>query len=107
MSKHETCPTCNRMTEAGKKTWREACKPIYGVDLSKPLSETIELIRGQISTIRGKLHDIGFAKTAWTQDMESVQGLLTCGLVTLHWIMEEMKKAEKTKEELSKKQTEI
>jgi hypothetical protein len=69
-------------------------KPLYGTDFSLPLSKAIEAVRSQIVQSRGQLDDIGMAFPGYKQDMQMVQGLLTCGLVTLHWIMEEMQKRE-------------
>jgi hypothetical protein len=71
-------------------------KPIYGTDFSVPLSVMIERTRSDIARVRGQLNDIGSAFPGWKQDMEMVEGLLTCGLVTLHWVMEGMQKQEKS-----------
>lgn len=69
-------------------------KPIYGTDFSQPLSKTVEELRSQISHIRGQLYDIGYSYPAWKDRVESVQGLLTCGLVSLYGVAEEMRKHE-------------
>lgn len=73
-------------------------KPIYGTDFSVPLSVSIARIRSDITKVRGQLDDIGSAFPGWKQDTQMVQGLLTCGLVTLHWIMEQMQKSEALQE---------
>lgn len=94
MSDIEHCPTCRRMTDSGKQKYHEQHKPIYGTDLSKPISELIEDVRKQLIQARGQLWDIGFRYTGWTERLAAVQGLLTCGLVTLHHDKEEAIKCE-------------
>lgn len=69
-------------------------KPIYGTDFSVPLSVSTERVRSDITKARGQLSDIGSAFPGWKHDMDMVEGLLTCGLVTLHWVMESMQKYE-------------
>ena len=72
--------------------------PIYGTDFSKPLPEIISKLRDELTRIRGQLGDIKFAFPGWGERTASVEGLLTCGLVSLHYIQEEMREAEKLSE---------
>lgn len=60
----------------------------------KPLSEIVASIRSDLAAARGKLNDIGTGFTGWRERMASVEGLLTCGLVALHYTIEEMREAE-------------
>lgn len=69
-------------------------RPIYGTNIEQPPSKTIEEIRSGITHLRGQLHDVGYAYPQWRDRLESVTGLLTCGLVTLYGEMEEMRKSE-------------
>ena len=92
----ETCSACGHWTREGKKAMQERAKkhPIYKTNFDRPLSETIEALRGQICEIRGQLSDIRFAYPGWGERTQDVEGLLTCGLVALHNVMEEMRKIE-------------
>ena len=92
----ETCPTCNRYTTKGAQQRAEEYrqKTISGIDLSKPLSELVTGIRNDLTKARGELQDIGWGYTGWADRLENVQGLLTCGLIALHGIVEEMKESE-------------
>lgn len=69
--------------------------PIFGTDLSIPFSETVEELRSRIAKIRGQLYDIGSAETIWKDRLQSVEGLLTCGLVSLYAVKEEMAEYER------------
>lgn len=92
----ETCSACGHLTQEGKDAMRERAKkhPIYKTNFDRPLSETIKALRGQIVQIRGQLSDIRFAYPGWGERTQDVEGLLTCGLVVLHNLMEEMSKSE-------------
>lgn len=90
----DKCESCGHWTSEGQRKWRESQKPIYGTDLSRPLSETIADIRNQLTRARGQLFDVGFRFTGWREQLESVEGLLTCGLIALHYTMEEMQRHE-------------
>lgn len=68
--------------------------PIYGTDLSVPYSETVEGLRSKICNIRGQLYDIGYADNIWKSRLQHIEGLLTCGLVCLHRVVEEMREYE-------------
>jgi hypothetical protein len=74
-------------TETPKK------KPIYDTDITKPIPVLIEEVRSKLVNIRGNLNDIGYC-LGWKDRFEDVIGLLTCGLVVLHGIKEEIEKAE-------------
>lgn len=87
------------MTREGKAENREQYKthPIWETDFSKPMSELIEDIRKQLAQVRGKLTDItyGYDCTDGYRSIKDVEGLLTCGLVTLAYVKEERLKHEK------------
>lgn len=63
---------------------------IEGDDLMRPVEDLIEEIRSDLRRARGRLSDIAHAHPGWRENMEMVEGLLTCGLVTLHWVREQM-----------------
>jgi hypothetical protein len=89
----ETCKCCGRYTERGKNQLAMEHRARLGI--AKPLSEEILTARLQIAAIRGRLSDIGSAYTGWRDRLDSVQGLLTCGLMALHHTMEEMREHER------------
>ena len=95
MDRPETCPTCNRWTQRGLQQLRERSKPLYGTDLSKPISELIEGVRSQLVQSRGQLSDIGHRYSGWEERVKDIEGLLTCGLVALHRIKQEALECEK------------
>lgn len=72
-------------------------KPIYGTDLSKPLSELVTEWRSQIVQIRGQMHDFAFA-VGWKEELETLQGGLTCMLMAMHDTLERAKANEALKE---------
>jgi hypothetical protein len=95
--KPETCTGCGRYTERGRQQLaiQFRAKPLSGIDLTRPLSKLVEDIRSDLATARSKLNDIGMGFTGWRDRLESVEGLLTCGLVALHHTMEEMREHER------------
>lgn len=95
--KPESCPTCGRYTSRGQEqlALQHRARPLSGIDLTKPLSELVQGIRSDITAARAKLNDIGMGFTGWREHLASVEGLLTCGLVTLHYTMEEMREHER------------
>lgn len=95
--KPETCPTCKRYTLEGQQQLAVEfrSRPIYGTDMTKPLSELIADIRSQLTQARGQLNDISMGFTGWRDRIKNVEGLLTCGLIALHYTREEMLKHEK------------
>lgn len=95
--RHESCPECGRYTTRGQEQLaREFRKrPISGIDLTKPLSELVESIRSEIANSRGKLNDISMGFTGWREHLASIEGLLTCGLVSLHHVKERMQEHER------------
>jgi len=92
----ERCKVCGCLTEEGRKLLAEKNKrnPIYGTDFSKSLSSLIENIRQQMALIRGKLSDISYAYPGWGEQIKDVEGLLTCGLISLEHIREQMMEIE-------------
>lgn len=73
---------------------RRMMTPIYGTDMSKSVSELLTGLRNDLTKVRGQLSDIGFYHPGWEERLQSVEGLLTCGLVTLFYEIEEAKKYE-------------
>lgn len=69
-------------------------KPLYGTDLSQPLSKLIEGWRYQITEIRGQMGDFRFAKNGWREELETLEGGLTCMLMAMHNSMERAREAE-------------
>lgn len=68
--------------------------PIYGTDFTKPLSALIEDHRRTLANVRGQLGDIRAAFPGWGEQIEPIIGLLTCGLITLFYLRDEMLKVE-------------
>lgn len=93
-TKPNSCPCCGHWTEAGKRKLHEEHKAIYGTDLSKPVSEIVAGIRSALTQARGQIFDVSFRWPGWGERLKAVEGLLTCGIVTLYNDIEEMKKAE-------------
>lgn len=89
----DTCATCGQWTRAGREKLHAEHKSIYGVDFSRRRSELLAEIRGQFTKLRGQLWDIRYRWPAF-EGLQSVEGLLTCGIVTLFYEIEEMKKHE-------------
>lgn len=73
-------------------------KPLYGTDITRPLPELIESIRAQIVQTRGQLDDISY-HIGWKETLDNVTGLLTCGLVTLAWVKDEVVKSQTKQDE--------
>jgi hypothetical protein len=94
-------------TSSGKESLRKQAlkSPIYRTDFSVPLSVTIEKLRSQLTQIRGQLSDINFAYPSWGERTKDVEGLLTCGIVTMHGIAEEMRQLEVRQEAQKNKDT--
>lgn len=78
---------------------RRKMKPIYGTDLSKPASELLQGWRDDLTKIRGQMHDLSFAFPWTDQLVRHMEGLLTCGIVTLHYEIEQAKKAETVRDD--------
>ena len=68
--------------------------PIYGTDLNRPLSEIIEEIRNRMTVLRGQVGDFQFGFPGWRERTEPVHGLLTCGIVALYKVLQELQKFE-------------
>lgn len=82
----DNCPSCGQMTHEGRMKFAERARehPIYKTDLSKPLAELVAIFRDQITTTRGQIRDVSSAFPGWKDELDAVEGLLTCGLVYLH-----------------------
>ena len=68
--------------------------PIYGTDLTRPMSEVIKELRDRMTVLRGQIHDFQFGFPGWRERTEPVSGLLTCGIVTLYSVLQELEKFE-------------
>lgn len=62
------------------------------------LSETIEAARSDMMTIRGRLADLRRDHPGWSSNCQMVEGLLTCGLVTLAWVRDQMQAVEQQRD---------
>jgi hypothetical protein len=62
-------------------------------DLDAPVNELIESLRNDVAKIRGKLYDIK-SMYGWEDRFIHIEGGLTCILVAMHEIKEEIKKYE-------------
>ena len=93
----DSCPSCGKWTDEGLRKFalRARERPIYGTDFSKPLSEIVHQIRNDLTRARGQLSDVASAYTGWKDHVASIEGLLTCGIVSLHYVVEQMKEHEK------------
>ena len=92
----ETCECCGMWTEEGREKLRKEAKekPIHRTDFSKPLSTIIEECRDKLTDIRGTLYDIKAASKVWGTQVDDVSGAITCGLVYLYHIAQDMEKWE-------------
>lgn len=92
-----TC-TCNTNADADEARKRQAehlrMNPIYGTNLQRPLSEIIKELRNRMVFLRGGIADFQFGYPGWKERTEPVEGLLTCGIVTLWNVVEELEKLE-------------
>lgn len=91
MSKPDTCKCCGKWTSDGLRQLHAEHKSIYGVDFDKPISETLSEIRADMAKLRGKLWDVGYRFTGLTERLANIEGLLTCGIVTLYGEIEKIK----------------
>jgi hypothetical protein len=96
----DTCPSCGKWTDEGLAKFRKNSKPIFGADLSKPLSEVVEDVRNMLTAARGQLSDISFRHRGWGEHLAPMEGLLTCGLISLHFVMEQMREHEAKQDSL-------
>jgi hypothetical protein len=89
------CPSCGALTIYGREqsALRAREHPIYDTDLSQPLSQLVEGLRDTLTEVRGQLNDIRRGFPAWER-VQDVEGLLTCGIVTLYDTVQEMRKSE-------------
>lgn len=70
-------------------------RPIYGTDLSKPLSELMTGWRSNVAQIRGQMSDVAFAKSGWREELATLEGGLTCLLMAMHCSLERMQEHER------------
>ena len=92
----DTCKECGKWTDQGIRNRQEYDRlhPLSGIDFSKPLSFLIEDIRNQMIVCRSQLNDIKYTGK-WESSIDDVTGLLTCGLIDLWHIKDEMETWEK------------
>ena len=70
--------------------------PIYyknAEEMDKPLSELMEDLKRDITTVRGKLFDIR-QSYGWEDRIDFIEGGLTCLLIAMHSTMTEWKEFE-------------
>jgi hypothetical protein len=90
----ETCPTCRRFTETGRQqmAMHDRAHPLTpGLDLSRPLEIVFADIRREIVAVRSKLFDVRMGFTSWAEQVQNIEGLLTCGLIAMHHLQEQAK----------------
>lgn len=73
---------------------RYRANPIYGTDLNRPMSKVVKELRDRMTTLRGQIQDFQFGFPGWRERTEPVEGLLTCGIVTLYSVLQELEKFE-------------
>lgn len=93
----DTCSTCKRLTLKGEHQRAQYHKlhPISGVNLARPMSEVIAEVRGDFQKTRMKLDDLRAAYPGWRDAIDPAIGLITCGLIALHYEMEKMAEVER------------
>jgi hypothetical protein len=71
--------------------------PIYlkPEDFQKTPDKLVNDIRWDIVNLRGQLSDISKAYPGWKGQLEAVEGLLTCGLISLYDTMKQMEQVSK------------
>jgi hypothetical protein len=89
----ETCPTCRRFTETGRQqlSLHDRATPLTGIDLTRPLETVFADIRREIAGVRSKLSDVRMGFTGWAEQVQEIEGLLTCGLIAMHRLQEQAK----------------
>ena len=80
--------------EISKRSERYRQNPIFGTDLNKPMSEVVKELRSRMTQLRGQISDFQFGFPGWRERTEPVEGLLTCGIVTLYSVIQELEKFE-------------
>ncbi|KGT75816.1 hypothetical protein MA20_32005 [Bradyrhizobium japonicum] len=87
----ETCPTCRRYTETGRQqlALQHRARPLSCIDLSRPLECVIDDLRREMVALRGKLNDVKMGFTGWAEQIAPVEGLLTCGIVSMFNVLED------------------
>lgn len=91
------CPECNQVTQEGREKILRNCleHPANKTDFTKPLSQLLEEIRGQLHEARNKIRDILAVDTPLKERIKPTEGLLTCGLVALSVEVVEAKRYER------------
>lgn len=80
--------------EVQKRAERYRDNPIYGTDLKRPMSEVIAELRNRMTQLRGQIADFQFGFPGWREHTQPVEGLLTCGIVTLYAVLQELEEFE-------------
>ena len=88
----DNCPTCGHWTDEGRRKLAEQSRerPVYKTDFSKPLAELVDTLRDQMTHTRGQLGDIMSAFPVYKDDLDNVEGLLTCGISYLYHVKKRM-----------------
>lgn len=68
-------------------------QPIYGTDVSQPLSKLMEGWRSDLVRVRGQMSDFATAR-GWKEELETLEGGLTCMLVAMYNTLERARENE-------------
>lgn len=91
----DRCSCCGNWTQKGrdKMVLRAREHPIYETNLARPCSELTNEIRDKLTEFRGNFSDMRRAYPVWEQ-LESIEGLLTCAISYLYSTVDDMRKNE-------------
>jgi hypothetical protein len=95
MTEVDKCTACGRYTSLGLEQLakeRREQPGIYGDDLTRPLKDLVGSIRDDLTKARGRMSDIGFAYTGMRERLAATEGLLTCGISYLYYVLQEIQR---------------
>lgn len=96
MSKQLKCDCCGKPTSEGQ--WQDRIRykknPIWGTDFSKPVSHLVQGGIISIVKIRSKLDALRESNPLLKQRLEPHVGLMTCGIMSLDNLLEELERYE-------------
>jgi len=72
--------------------------PLFKTDLSEGPVNAIEKIRALLDEARGQCSDMKHSYSGWGQQLQDVEGLLTCGLICLYRVLQEMQEVKDRQE---------
>jgi hypothetical protein len=75
----------------------EKTKTVFGTNVDRPVPEIAQEARNKVYEARKIIDDLSFAFLGWGERLKPVEGLLTCGMVCLYRLIEEMKECEVNK----------